>query len=89
MAKSETRTIVEYCPNCDVAIRFKKRPFRGQIITCPECGDVLEVVSETPLELDWAYVEEDDNDWRDDVNDDDDDYSDYEDDDGDYEDDDD
>lgn len=60
MAKSESRTIVEYCPNCDTAIRFKKRPFRGQFITCPECGDVLEVVSESPLELDWAYTESDD-----------------------------
>ena len=82
MAKSATRTIVEYCPNCDTAIRFKKRPFRGQIITCPECSDVLEVVSETPLELDWAYVEDDDDDWRntdadDDENDNYDDYDDY------------
>ncbi len=64
MAKSSDRVVVEYCPNCDTAIRFKRRPFRGQMVECPECGDILEVISESPLELDWAYG--DDDEWADD-----------------------
>ncbi len=57
MAKPGNRTITGYCPSCDTQIRFKRRPHRGQLVTCPECEDLLEVFQESPLKLDWAFEE--------------------------------
>jgi lysine biosynthesis protein LysW len=44
-----------YCPDCDGRIQFKPNYRVGQIITCPECENELEVISTDPPELDWAY----------------------------------
>lgn len=55
--------IAAYCPGCDTQIRFKRQPHRGQLITCPECEDMLEVVQTSPITLEWAF--EDDELWKD------------------------
>jgi len=44
----------------------------GEFIVCQECGDELEVVSLTPIKLDWAYADpyDEDDEWdEDDFND--------------------
>ncbi|MCO5185751.1 MAG: hypothetical protein M9928_03160 [Anaerolineae bacterium] len=46
-----------YCPECDTRIRFYKRPKLGAIVTCPECDEILEVVSLRPIELEWSTEE--------------------------------
>lgn len=45
------------CPSCDTNIRLHGKLQIGQMITCPECGDVLEVVQLNPFKLDWAFEE--------------------------------
>ena len=58
-----------YCPGCDEKIKLNS-PKEGQLVTCQNCGDELEVVSLTPLELDWAYDGlDDDFEWDDDDDD--------------------
>jgi lysine biosynthesis protein LysW len=43
-------------------IRFERQPVLHDLVTCPECGTELEVIKLSPLKLDWAYDDEDD-DW--------------------------
>ncbi len=40
------------CPVCDAELRLSaSEAVFGRRVTCPECGSVLEVVEEDPLEL--------------------------------------
>jgi hypothetical protein len=43
------------CPECDESIRRDYRPRLGLRFVCPHCGTVVEVTGTHPLELDWAY----------------------------------
>jgi len=52
------------CPDCEDLISFEFKPRLGQRLMCPHCDADLEVVSTSPLELDWAY-DESDEDWED------------------------
>lgn len=57
------------CPECGSDIRFRKTPFVGKLVECHECYTELIVVSLSPLELDVADGEYDDDfedDWADD-----------------------
>jgi len=46
------------CPACQGAVTLDGRPAVGDRVTCPHCGDLLQVVWQDPLELDWAdYAE--------------------------------
>lgn len=80
-----------YCPECDAEIPEEFEDI-GEIITCPECGIDLEVISLDPVEFDLAPVddeedededfnldedEEDEEDWDDDESLDDDEEDDY------------
>lgn len=49
-----------YCIECDTPIKLGNSPTKGQQVTCVKCGAFLEVVSVSPIELDWAYEEEPD-----------------------------
>jgi lysine biosynthesis protein LysW len=60
MAKSLPKTLVAECPECGSNIRFHKPLRTGQIVICPECDEKLEVTSLDPLELDWAFDDDDD-----------------------------
>ncbi|HSW39404.1 MAG TPA: hypothetical protein VLL97_07930 [Acidobacteriota bacterium] len=73
---------MSYCPECDVIIDEEFEDI-GELITCPECGVELEVISIDPVEFDLAPLDdEDDDDDDDDFDfDDDDDDEDWEDDD--------
>jgi len=57
---------VGYCPECDAPIDEEFEDV-GEIITCPECGVDLEVISLDPVEFDLAPAddeEEDDEDFN-------------------------
>ena len=42
------------CPDCDGKIGLSPAKV-GQLLTCPHCDVQLEVISDDPLEFDWAY----------------------------------
>ncbi len=46
-----------YCPECDAPIDEEFEDV-GEIITCPECGVDLEVISLDPVEFDLAPVDD-------------------------------
>lgn len=47
-----------FCPECDTKITVGRDPREGQQVSCPQCGAYLMVVGVSPLELDWAFDEE-------------------------------
>jgi len=55
--------IVSYCPECEAVIDEEFEDV-GEVISCPECGVELEVISVDPVEFDLAPIddEEDDDD---------------------------
>ena len=57
------------CPACDEEFMVRGNPTLGQRVECPECRAKLEVVYRNPLELDFAYEDEDD--WLEDEDEDD------------------
>jgi lysine biosynthesis protein LysW len=81
-----------YCPECDAEIDIDSADAEiGDELSCSECGSLLRVSNDSPLELEFAdddddvdddedddEEEEDDKDDADDVDDDDDDESDSE-----------
>lgn len=86
MSPTDSKTVVVICPSCDTRIRFGKAPRLSDVITCPECEESFEVISTSPLRLDWIPSYYDDEYWDDDDEDDDDDDDDLDYDDLDYED---
>jgi lysine biosynthesis protein LysW len=50
------------CAECDEDIQIPGRPRLGQKVSCPHCGAQLEVVDLEPLELDWVFDDEDEDD---------------------------
>lgn len=82
------RTSVATCPGCGANIRLREPVRLGEFLICDECGDELEIISVSPVRLDWAFEEpfdEDDEDFDEQFmdydDDDDDDYYDDDDDD--------
>lgn len=45
------------CPECDSAIRFSSQPQVGDRIICQSCSSTLTVLLESPITLDWAFIE--------------------------------
>jgi lysine biosynthesis protein LysW len=64
------------CPDCDQKIVIGPKPKKGQWVSCPHCNADLEIISLSPLELDWAQYDDDeeleDDFWEDEEEDDDD-----------------
>ncbi len=54
MAMQTKRSIIARCPGCKSEIFFYRTPKLGEFVTCPECADLVEVVSLDPLILDWS-----------------------------------
>jgi alpha-aminoadipate carrier protein LysW len=52
-----SEVIVSYCPECEAVIEEEFEDL-GEIVTCPECGVELEVISLDPVEFDLAPVED-------------------------------
>ncbi len=46
------------CPECDNPILLGKNVKLGMLTTCPECDCLLEVISLSPLDLDYAFEDE-------------------------------
>ena len=71
------------CPDCDQKIVIGPKPKKGQWVSCPHCNADLEIISLSPLELDWAQYDDDedfeDDFWEDEEDDEDDDWEDDED----------
>ena len=53
---------VTNCIGCDTEIRLRQSPKIGMLVTCAECGAELEVVWLDPLELDWPFIDDYDED---------------------------
>jgi len=52
---------VSYCPECEAVIDEEFEDV-GELITCPECGVELEVISIDPVEFDLAPIDDEDED---------------------------
>jgi alpha-aminoadipate carrier protein LysW len=55
---------VGYCPECDAEIPEEFEAV-GELLTCPECGVDLEVISLDPVEFDLAPVDDEEDDEED------------------------
>ncbi len=71
MADMKTNVLTAYCRACHSRIRFNERPELYDLVTCPECDEVLEVISVSPIRLDWPSDFGDDDEWSEDSHDDD------------------
>jgi len=54
MTRDNLKAITAYCPACDTRIRFGEGLRIGDIVRCPECEELLEVVRLSPVKLGWA-----------------------------------
>lgn len=50
---------MSYCPECEAVIEDEFEEV-GEVISCPECGVELEVISLDPVEFDLAPVDDED-----------------------------
>lgn len=50
---------MSYCPECEAVIDEEFEDV-GEVISCPECGVELEVISVDPVEFDLAPVDDED-----------------------------
>ena len=62
------QSVTSACPDCGEEITLRGTLRIGQELVCPHCDAELEVVEIEPLELDWAFdddyeEEEEDEDW--------------------------
>lgn len=69
-ANGKPKSITVFCRSCLTRIHLTEQPMLFDIVTCPECEEEFEVVSLSPIRLDWPsdfdeydkwYVEDDDN----------------------------
>jgi predicted RNA-binding Zn-ribbon protein involved in translation (DUF1610 family) len=54
MAKAKTYKLVTLCPVCETRIHINERPRRFDIVSCPQCDELFEIVGLSPIELQWA-----------------------------------
>jgi len=52
---------VSYCPECEAVIDEEFEDV-GEVISCPECGVELEVISIDPVEFDLAPIDDEEDD---------------------------
>jgi lysine biosynthesis protein LysW len=58
---------VATCVECDEELAISGRPRLGTKLVCGHCGARLEVVSLEPVEVDWSYEDDEDDEWDDEV----------------------
>lgn len=58
MAKTLSRTLKGFCPQCDASVTVGRHVRVGDRLNCPQCVVGLEVLSLSPFELDYADSEE-------------------------------
>ncbi|HOC20724.1 MAG: hypothetical protein GYA30_09965 [Chloroflexi bacterium] len=49
------------CPSCGETIKVTGQVKIGRYITCPICDEMLEIIDVNPIELDWAFYDDEDN----------------------------
>ena len=54
--------VIVQCADCDESIELGSQVRLGAKFTCARCGARLEVISLDPIEVDWAFDDEDDDD---------------------------
>ena len=60
MSATDTSVEPTPCPECEGAVPVTRRPIKGEVLRCGDCGAELEVTSVQPLALALApEVEED------------------------------
>ena len=42
------------CPACTKVIQLHKKTYLQELIICPNCNSLLELIAESPPTLDWA-----------------------------------
>ena len=52
------------CPVCTELIEVE-HPFKGQVVECPDCGEVFKVVRLDPIELHYAFEQNNEPDYAD------------------------
>lgn len=52
---------MSYCPECEAVIDEEFEDI-GEVISCPECGVELEVISIDPVEYDLALIDDEEDD---------------------------
>lgn len=55
-----------YCPECDGRLVLNPHARLGQRLTCQHCDADLEVIGTDPVEVDWAYdweYDDEEEDW--------------------------
>lgn len=52
---------MSYCPECEAVIDEEFEDV-GEVISCPECGVELEVISVDPVEFDLAPIDDEEDD---------------------------
>lgn len=62
---------IAVCPSCEGEIKVDDKVKLEQQIRCPHCHEELEVIATNPIELDWAF-EDDEEEWDDNWDEDDD-----------------
>ena len=62
------------CLECDTEITIKNNSKTGDLVKCSKCGTELQIVWLDPVELDWPYYDDDEDDDSYDYEDDDEDY---------------
>ncbi len=67
----KANVLTVFCRACHSRITFSERPELYDLVTCPECDEVLEVINVSPIRLDWPSDFGDDDEWSDDSYDDD------------------
>ena len=66
-----TQTSTAFCPDCEERIPVPHPRRVGQKITCPNCWAYLEIISASPLKLNWDEGELEYEDYEDDPDEDD------------------
>lgn len=61
------RVQMTQCPKCENSLQLSKDVKLEDLITCPECHWLLEVISLNPLELDYALRDEGWEEWEEEV----------------------
>lgn len=53
------------CPYCAESVFISGTPYEGKHLRCSHCGEFAEVVALDPIELDYLYQYDDDDEYRD------------------------
>ena len=53
------------CLSCGAKVEIDFKPLRGDFVECDECGTEYEIVSISPLKIDWVEFDDSEEDYED------------------------